>query len=136
MKTSTTVVLGWVLTTLFTAQHAFGEDLSQMCPEQPKQMTDDTAKKITAGVGKLGPLNVGQLELELTPVVNNLLQNIEKNDQVYLSQMIFATYCRVIVNSSKYSDDEKLERIKRFQQLKPSVDKTIEIETLKKNKTE
>jgi hypothetical protein len=62
-----------------------------------------------------------------------LLESINKNDEVFLAQMMFAAYCPLILNSKQFDDAEKAERLLLFRQ---QVNSTVQQEgkTISKNR--
>lgn len=87
------------------------------CPAMPAAVTEvqrDINSDINAGVGTLGKLKAGELQIKTEVVAKNLFSKYPNVDKLLALQTMSATYCAMLRDSS-LTDKEKLDRWEIFQ---------------------
>ena len=86
------------------------------CPESPRTgVSKDVKSDIDARVGSLGPVKAAQIKMRTEVVSKNLFEKYPNIDRLVAIQLMSATYCNILNNSTSVSDNEKLDRWEKFQ---------------------
>jgi hypothetical protein len=114
------VLLGFLVVTASTLR---AQQLS--CPTTPDSVTTvhhDVHSDVQVSVGSLGNLKAGDARVETDVVASNLFGKYPNTDRILIVQMMAATYCSMIRDSTTTKESDKLllwaqfsERIFRFE---------------------
>ena len=86
------------------------------CPDSPRtEVSKDVKSDIDARVGSLGRVKAAQIEMKTEVVSKNLFEKYPNIDRLVAIQLMSATYCNILNNSTSVSDSEKLNRWEKFQ---------------------
>jgi len=78
------------------------------CPAQPQQASKNSAVAVEAAVGKLGPFKAANVTTNVNTTTADLLGKLPQADQVYLQQMLFASFCTAVRDDPTASNKEHL----------------------------
>jgi hypothetical protein len=87
------------------------------CPEMPDKITQinhDVRSDVDVGIGSLGKLKAGQLGVQTDVVAKNLFDKYPNTDRVIVVQMMAATYCGMLRDSTSLKDHEKIQLWSEF----------------------
>ncbi|MEK6743316.1 MAG: hypothetical protein AABZ15_06895 [Nitrospirota bacterium] len=84
------------------------------CPKQPEQSNKEWDVQVKTAVGKIGPVKGAELETKTKSVVQDLMGKLPQADKIYLTQMMYASYCSGLRDNKTMSEDEKAERIRTY----------------------
>jgi hypothetical protein len=86
------------------------------CPvmPNPSQINRDVRSDIQSRVGSLGKLKAGEVEIKTEVVAKNLFEKYPNIERVLTAQMMAATYCSMIRESTSLSEREKQDRWEKF----------------------
>ena len=88
------------------------------CPPMPTAVTSvnkDIKSDISASVGSLGRVKVGEIGIKTEIEAKNLFAKYPNVDKLLALQTMSATYCDMLKNTTAISELEKIERWERFQ---------------------
>ena len=88
-----------------------------LCPSMPDvgQINRDVRVDIEGSVGRLGKLKAGEVASKTEVVAKNLFEKYPNIDRVLTAQMMAATYCSMIRQSTSLSEKDKQDRWEKFQ---------------------
>jgi hypothetical protein len=90
-----------------------------VCPEMPDKITQvnkDVVSDIKATVGSLGKLKAGEINTRTEIVTKNIVEKYAHGDQLFVIQMMSATYCSMLRESPQITDDQRQELWNKFQE--------------------
>jgi ankyrin repeat protein len=88
------------------------------CPPMPTAVTGvnrDIKSDISASVGSLGKVKLGEIGIKTEIEAKNLFAKYPNVDKLLALQTMSATYCDMLKNTTAITDVEKLDRWERFQ---------------------
>lgn len=88
------------------------------CPPMPTAVTSvnkDIKSDISASVGSLGRVKVGEIGIKTEIEAKNLFAKYPNVDKLLALQTMSATYCDMLKNTTAISELEKIDRWERFQ---------------------
>lgn len=115
MKNQTTSILAMsvlILTFAASASAAF------TCPPMPDAVTTvnrDIKSDIFASIGSLGKVKAGEIGVKTETEAKNLFEKYPDVGWVLALQMMSATYCNMLKNSTSLHETEKIDRWEKFQ---------------------
>jgi hypothetical protein len=89
-----------------------------VCPSMPdvSQINRDVRSDIQGSVGSLGKLRAGDVGVKTEVVAKNLFEKYPNIDRLVTVQMMSATYCSILRDSTGLSETDRQERWEKFQE--------------------
>jgi hypothetical protein len=84
------------------------------CPKQPEQTNKEWDVQVKTAVGKIGPVKGAELESKTKSVVQDLMGKLPQADKIYLTQMMYSSYCSGLRDDKTLSEEEKAARIRTY----------------------
>lgn len=81
------------------------------CPAMPQQASRDAEVEVRVGVRMLGDAKGAELQTRTRQLTTELMSRLPRADQVYLEQMLFASYCSALRDNPALGESEREARI-------------------------
>jgi ankyrin repeat protein len=81
------------------------------CPAMPQQASRDAEVEVRVGVRMLGDAKGAELQTRTRQLTTELMSRLPHADQVYLEQMLFASYCSALRDNPALGESEREARI-------------------------